>query len=463
MHSFVADCVRDPSCKSKVNRHQPVPNIAAVVVFRHTFSMPKGKSGPPQRVHNWHFGICFANMIAHCVAISDGCCFTLRIRNYGSVKILLDLLGTPELLRLCHSFGWRKSLRTEVSDDIRARLTRKMRMLTVAFYDTKPYDRRFFDGARGGESLHVLYYDFRLSTDTAASAEGAQAVCVFVSDKLDESCLAELHRRGVKLVALRCAGFNNVDLQAAKALGLVVVRVPAYSPHAVAEHAIAILLTLNRKIHRAFNRVREQNFSLNGLVGFDLHGKTIGIVGTGAIGKLAASIFLGFGTRVLASDPYPSPEWADQLGARYVSFNDLLEQSDIVSLHLPLTQQSYHMFDAEAFARMKPTAYLVNTSRGKLIDSSSLIEVIKSGRIGGVALDVYEEEEGIFFEDHSDTVLQDAVLSRLLSFPNVLITSHQAFLTHEALTEIARLTTENLRCLDQGIPFIEGSVLVDQS
>lgn len=334
-------------------------------------------------------------------------------------------------------------------------------MITVAFYDAKPYDRRFFDAATIDPTLRVQYYEFRLSIDTAASAEGAQAVCVFVNDKLDEPCLAELRRRGVKLVALRCAGFNNVDLEAAKALGLAVVRVPAYSPHAVAEHAIAILLTLNRKVHRAFNRVREHNFSLNGLVGFDIHGKTVGIVGTGGIGKLAAEIFKGFGTQVLASDPYPAVEWGEQLGVRYVDFNELLEQSDIVSLHLPLTKQSYHMFDADAFARMKPTAYLINTSRGKLIDSSALIEVIKAGRIGGVALDVYEEEEGIFFEDHSDAVLQDAVLSRLLSFPNVLVTSHQAFLTHEALTEIARLTTENLTRQDQGLPFVEGSALVE--
>jgi D-lactate dehydrogenase len=333
-------------------------------------------------------------------------------------------------------------------------------MLNVAFYDTKPYDRRYFDTAEGGEVLQIQYFDFRLSTETAASSEGAQAVCVFVNDRLDEKCLSEIQRRGVKLVALRCAGFNNVDIQAAKTLGLAVVRVPAYSPYAVAEHAIAVLLTLNRKVHRAFNRVREHNFSLNGLVGFDLHGKTVGIVGTGAIGKLAASIFGGFGTRVLAYDPVPSPDWAESLGVQHVSFNELLEQSDIVSLHLPLTPQSFHMFNAEAFARMKPTAYLVNTSRGKLIDSATLIDVIKSGRIGGVALDVYEEEEGIFFEDHSETVLQDAVLSRLLSFPNVLVTSHQAFLTHEALTEIARLTTKNLQCLGRGVPFVEGSVLV---
>ncbi len=317
-------------------------------------------------------------------------------------------------------------------------------MNTVAFYDTKPYDREYFERAADAEQLRCQFHEFRLTTETAASVNGAQAVCVFVNDRLDAACLKQLHDAGVRLVALRCAGFNNVDLAAAKSLGVAVIRVPAYSPHAVAEHAIALLLALNRKIHRAYNRVREHNFSLSGLVGFDLHGKTVGVVGTGKIGKIAAQIFRGFGTDVLAYDPYPATEWAAALSVRYTDFETLLAASDIVSLHLPLTPQTRHLLNAENFARMKPGAFLVNTSRGKLVDTTALIEALKSGRIGGVALDVYEEEEGVFFEDHSGEILQDDELSRLLTFPNVLITAHQAFLTHEALSEIARVTTENL-------------------
>jgi D-lactate dehydrogenase len=317
-------------------------------------------------------------------------------------------------------------------------------MNTVAFYDTKPYDREYFERAAAAKQLHCQFHEFRLTSETAASVNGAQAVCVFVNDRLDAACLKQLHSAGVRLVALRCAGFNNVDLIAAKSLGLAVTRVPAYSPHAVAEHAIALLLALNRKIHRAYNRVREHNFSLSGLVGFDLHGKTVGVVGTGKIGKIAAQIFRGFGTNLLAYDPSPASEWATSLDVRYTDFETLLAASDIVSLHLPLTPQTRHLLKAETFARMKPGAFLVNTSRGKLVDTTALIEALKSGRIGGVALDVYEEEEGVFFEDHSGEILQDDELSRLLTFPNVLITAHQAFLTHEALSEIARVTTENL-------------------
>ena len=334
-------------------------------------------------------------------------------------------------------------------------------MNTVTFYDTKPYDREYFDRAPEAGHLHRQFHEFRLTRETAASVDGAQAVCVFVNDRLDAPCLKRLQEAGVRLVALRCAGFNNVDLVAAKALGLAVVRVPAYSPHAVAEHAIALLLSLNRKIHRAYNRVREHNFSLSGLVGFDLHGKTVGVVGTGKIGKIAAQIFRGFGTEVLAFDPIPAPEWAAAQGVRYVDFETLLAQSHIVSLHLPLTPQSRHLFGAETFARMKPGAFLINTSRGKLVDTTALIEALKSGRLGGVALDVYEEEEGLFFEDHSDQILQDDELSRLLSFPNVLITAHQAFLTHEALTEIARVTTLNLIRFAQGEPLLPESVLAN--
>jgi D-lactate dehydrogenase len=250
-----------------------------------------------------------------------------------------------------------------------------------------------------------------------------------------------------------------VDVAAAKALNVTVTRVPNYSPYAVAEHAVALLMTLNRKIHRAFNRVREMNFSLHGLVGFDLHGKTAGIVGTGKIGRIVAQILRGFGMRVLAFDPFPNPDWAAQQGVEYVDALTLAGLSDVVSLHIPLTPETKHIVRRETLDRMKPGGILINVSRGGLIDSTALIEALKSGRLGGVALDVYEEEEGIFFEDLSGEVLQDDALARLLTFPNVLITSHQAFLTREALSDIARTTVGNLEALAMGRPFIEGSVL----
>jgi len=334
-----------------------------------------------------------------------------------------------------------------------------MTTITTAFYDTKPYDRAYFDRATKDSAIVLRHHEFRLSADTAHSAEGAQAVCVFVNDRLDRTCLTTLAELGVRLVALRCAGFNNVDRAAALELGLSIVRVPAYSPHAVAEHTVALLLAVNRKIHRAYNRVREQNFSLSGLVGFDLHGKTVGLVGTGKIGRITAQIFRGFGCRVLAHDPVPAAEWAATYGIAYTSLDTLLAESDVVSLHLPLTPQTHYLLNEASIARMKTGAYLVNTSRGKLIESTALIKALKSGRLGGVALDVYEEEEGIFFEDHSGEVLQDDELSRLLTFPNVLITAHQAFLTHEALSEIARVTTANILNLQSGEAFLTGTNL----
>lgn len=332
-------------------------------------------------------------------------------------------------------------------------------MISVAVYDTRPYDRQYLSQAPASERIRWFFHEFRLNRETAGSASGAQAVCVFVNDCLDRPCLTALAEQRVRLLALRCAGFNNVDLAAAKALEIPVVRVPAYSPHAVAEHAVALLLALNRRIHRAYNRVRELNFSLNGLVGFDLRGKTVGIVGTGKIGKIAAQIFRGFETRVLAYDPLPSPDWASRHGIEYTTLPALLAASDVVSLHLPLLPETVHLLSARTLPQMKRGAYLVNTSRGKLIDTTALIDALKRGHLGGVALDVYEEEEGIFFEDLSGQVLHDDELSRLLTFPNVLITSHQAFLTHEALSEIARVTVENLLRLDTGAPFVEGTTL----
>jgi len=332
-------------------------------------------------------------------------------------------------------------------------------MLKTAVFDTKPYDREYLARAAGADRIEWSFHEFRLSAETVSAIRGVQAVCIFVNDRVDRPCIEALAAHGVKLIALRCAGYNNVDVSAARELGLTVVRVPAYSPHAVAEHTVGLLLTLNRKIHRAYNRVRELNFSLSGLVGFDVHGKTVGIVGTGRIGRITAQIFRGFGTEVIACDPFPSDDWAAAHGIRYVEFDALLAASDIVSLHLPLLPETHHLLNAQALSRTKPGVVIVNTSRGKLIDTAALIAALKAGSVGGVALDVYEEEAGVFFEDLSGQVLQDDELSRLLTFPNVLITAHQAFLTHEALSEIARVTTENLVNSEMGAPFVEGTTL----
>ncbi len=329
-----------------------------------------------------------------------------------------------------------------------------------AVYDTKPYDEEFL--ARGAAALGIeaRFHECRLDATTAATASGCRAVCVFVNDRLDRPCLEALRDAGVGLVALRCAGFNNVDTEVARELGIRVTRVPAYSPHAVAEHTVALLLSLNRRIHRAHQRVRELNFSLNGLVGTELHGKTVGIVGTGKIGRVAAQIFRGFDCRVLAHDPHQMPEWAGVHNISYTPLDELLALSDIVSLHLPLTPGTQHLINRAAIARMKPGAVLVNTSRGKLVDTAAVIEALKSGQLGGVALDVYEEEEGVFFEDHSNVALQDDILSRLLTFPNVVITSHQAFLTTEALTAIAKTTVESIHRHLAGIPPVAERVVV---
>lgn len=327
-------------------------------------------------------------------------------------------------------------------------------MLKCCFYDTKSYDRKYF--THGAE---FQFHECRLHTNTAATANGAQCVCVFVNDRLDRPCLKLLAEQGVKLIALRCAGFNNVDLDYAKELGMKIVRVPAYSPNSVAEHTVALLLTLNRKIHRAFNRVRELNFSLNGLEGFDINGRTVGIIGTGKIGRITAQIFRGFGAKVLAYDPYPSEDWARENNIQYVELSELLTTSDIVSLHVPLLPETQHLLNEETISQLKPGAIILNTSRGKLIDTTALIQGLKTRYIGGVALDVYEEEEGVFFEDLSGEVLQDDELSRLLTFPNVLITSHQAFLTKDALQEIAKSTISNIENFENSEPFLEGTEL----
>jgi len=328
---------------------------------------------------------------------------------------------------------------------------------TVAVFDTKPYDREYLTKSPGSEAIEWLFLEVRLDARTARAAENALAVCIFVNDDCQRDTLQQLARAGVKHVALRCAGFNNVDLKAARELGITVSRVPSYSPHAVAEHTIALILALNRKIHRAFNRVRELNFSLSGLVGFDMHGKTVGVVGTGKIGRIAAEILHGFGMKVLAYDVYPDPAWAAARCVEYVDLETLFRESDIVSLHTPLTKETEHLIRAETLALMKPGVVIVNVSRGGLIDTAALIESLKTGHVSGVALDVYEEEEGVFFEDLSGTLLQDDVLARLLTFPNVLITAHQAFLTEEALGEISRVTIENLRRISVQEAFLEGT------
>ncbi|MEZ6130412.1 MAG: 2-hydroxyacid dehydrogenase [Planctomycetaceae bacterium] len=332
-------------------------------------------------------------------------------------------------------------------------------MIEVAVFDTRSYDRDYLGKAVGSDNVAWRFHEFRLRAETASAAVGAQAVCIFVNDHADRLCLEQLALPGVKLIALRCAGHNNVDLEAAEELGLAVVRVPAYSPHAVAEHTVGLLLTLNRKIHRAYNRVRELNFSLSGLVGFDLCGRTVGIIGTGKIGRITAQIFRGFEANVLAYDPFPSTDWAATNRITYTDMNRLLGESDILSLHLPLMPETLHLLNEQTMARTKRGVFIINTSRGGLIDTTALIAALKSGHIGGVALDVYEEEEEIFFQDLSGQVLLDDELSHLLMFPNVLVTSHQAFLTHEALSEIARVTTTNILRLETGEPFLDGTTL----
>jgi D-lactate dehydrogenase len=318
--------------------------------------------------------------------------------------------------------------------------------MIVAVFDTHHFDRMALEKQNAGHGHDLRFFDARLERKTAKLAAESGAICAFVNDLLDRPTLAALSEIGVRLIALRSAGYNNVDLAAARELGLTVVRVPDYSPYAVAEHAVALLLALNRKLHRAYNRVRESNFSLEGLVGFDLHGKTVGIVGTGKIGAVFAKIMAGFGCRLLAFDAYPRTD----LPVTYVDPARLLAESDVISLHVPLLPETRHFLNAGTIAQLKPGAFIINTSRGALIEAQALIDALKSGHIGGAALDVYEEEAGIFFHDLSGEVLQDDVLARLISMPNVLITSHQAFLTHEALANIAKTTLDTISAFERG-------------
>lgn len=323
-------------------------------------------------------------------------------------------------------------------------------MRTILF-SSQNYDRESFLDAQLPAGIELQFQAARLSLDTATLAERHEVVCAFINDDLSAPVLEQLAAGGTRLIALRSAGYNHVDLPAAQRLGLDVVRVPAYSPHAVAEHAVALILALNRRLHRAYNRTREGDFTLHGLTGFDLVGKTVGIVGTGQIGATFARIMAGFGCQLLAYDPFPNPA-VEALGARYLDLPELLAQSQIISLHCPLTEASRYLINQQSLAHMQPGAMLINTGRGGLVDTPALIEALKSGQLGYLGLDVYEEEARLFFEDRSDLPLQDDVLARLLTFPNVIVTAHQAFLTREALAAIAETTLHNIASWAAGQP-----------
>lgn len=323
--------------------------------------------------------------------------------------------------------------------------------MKVAFFNAKPYDKVSFTERNQGHGHDLTFFEPRLNPETAPLAKGFSAVCAFINDDLGQATLQAIAGTGTQLLALRCAGFNNVDLAAAQGLGIQVVRVPAYSPYAVAEHAAGLVLMLNRKLYRAYNRVRDDNFSLQGLLGFDLHGKTVGIVGTGKIGQCFANIMAGFGCRLLAYDVYPNPH-CQAIGVEYRDLGDLLSQSDIVSLHCPLVPETHHIINGARLRHCKPGFMLINTSRGGLIDTRAVIDALKSGQVGYFGADVYERESALFFEDLSDTVILDETFQLLQSFPNVVITAHQAFFTQEALQNIAETTLSNIDDIEAGRP-----------
>lgn len=319
--------------------------------------------------------------------------------------------------------------------------------MKLTFFDAKPYDRPAFDTCVSDTDITIKYFETKLNEDTVDLAAGADAICVFVNDTVNAAVIDRLYELGVKTVALRCAGFNNVDIRHA-AGKLRVVRVPAYSPYAVAEHTIAMLLTSVRRIHKAYIRTRDFNFSLNGMTGFDLHGKTVGVIGTGRIGRVFIDICLGFGMKVLAYDKFPAPGLDNGDTVRYVTLDELFSGSDIISLHCPLTEETYHIINADSLATCKRGVVLLNTSRGALVDAEALLAAIKARQVGAACLDVYEEESDLFFEDNSGHILEDDTLARLISMPNVIVSSHQAFLTEEALVNIAETTVENLLDLE---------------
>jgi len=321
--------------------------------------------------------------------------------------------------------------------------------MKTAVFSTKPYDREFLEEANRAAGHELVFFEPRLAEQTCRLAEGFPAICAFVNDQLDAGVLLRLSGRGTKLVAMRCSGFNNVDLRAAEQLGLTVTRVPAYSPRAVAEHTLALILSLCRRLHKAYNRVREGNFALEGLLGMELAERSAGVIGTGKIGAIVAQLLVGFGCKVLGYDVHKTPE-LEALGVRYVELPELFAESDLVTLHCPLMPATLHVIDDEALARMKPGVMLINTSRGKLIDTRAVIRALKSGKIGALGLDVYEEEADLFFEDLSDRVIQDDIFARMLTFPNVIITGHQAFFTRRAMQAIAEQTLANITAFEQG-------------
>lgn len=324
--------------------------------------------------------------------------------------------------------------------------------MKVTFFSSKPYDKEFFDKVNQDFNFELDYFETHLGPHILNVVDHSDAVCAFVNDTLNAEVLESLSTKGVKYIALRCAGFNNVDLEAAKRLGMRVCRVPAYSPEAVAEHAMAMILTLNRKTHKAYNRVREQNFSLNGLMGFNLYQKTIGVIGTGNIGKAFAKIAKGFGAKILAYDIAESQELKD-LGIEYVSLDRLLSESDIISLHCPLMDSTHHLINRDSISKMKENVMIINTSRGGLIDTKAVIDGLKSKHIGYLGIDVYEQEEKLFFRDLSHTIIEDDTIQRLMSFPNVLVTAHQAFFTEEALHQIATSTLSSLSHFEKNEEF----------
>jgi D-lactate dehydrogenase len=321
-------------------------------------------------------------------------------------------------------------------------------VMKVAFFNTKPYDRQFFGIANEQHQHEIVFFESHLSHETISLAAGFPTVCIFINDYLNSSMLQTLAQGGTQLIALRSAGFNHVDLAAAHKFGLQIVRVPAYSPYAVAEHAVALILSLNRKVHRAYNRVREGNFSIEGLLGFDLHEATVGVIGTGKIGAIFAQIMRGFGCKLLGYDSYHNPTCLE-IGMEYVSLPELLAQSDVISLHCPLTPDTHHLINAKAIAQLKTGTMLINTSRGGLIDTQAAIDGLKSGAIGYLGIDVYEQEADLFFEDLSNEVIQDDTFQRLLTFPNVIVTGHQAFFTSQALANIAETTLSNITEFEQ--------------
>lgn len=323
--------------------------------------------------------------------------------------------------------------------------------MEIKVFSSTPYERRYLEQANADGHHRLKFFEESLGSETVELAAGCPAVCIFVNDRADAAVLEALQRGGTRLVALRCTGFNNVDLKAAASLGIKVVRVVTYSPNSVAEHAVALLMAINRKIHRAYNRTRDSNFSLDGLIGFDLAGKTVAVVGTGKIGRVFAQIMLGFGCEVIGYDPYPHPEF-EAMGARYAQPGEIGALADVVSLHCPLTPSTYHIINAETLKRAKPGALLINTSRGGLVDTEAVIDALKSGQLGGLAIDVYEQEADLFFRDLSSVVIADDVFQRLISFPNVIVTGHQAFLTREALTTICETTMRSVTAFERNEP-----------